>query len=64
MMLPGTLNCAPKDKNQDLQCLPIVVGYDCSQSSDTYSVAHQMDFLTQEVFYSEKVQQQKQLQQV
>lgn len=26
--------------------LPVMVGYNGSQSSDTYSVAHQMDFLT------------------
>lgn len=32
--------------------LPVVVGYDGSQSSDTYSVAHQMDFLAQKVLNS------------
>lgn len=30
--------------------LPVMVGYNGSQSSDTYSVAHQMNFLTQKVF--------------
>lgn len=30
--------------------LPVVVGYNGSQRSDAYSVAHQVDFLTQEVF--------------
>lgn len=30
--------------------LPVMVGDDGSQSSHTYSVAHQMDFLTQNAF--------------
>lgn len=34
-----------------------MVGYDGSQSSDTYSVAHQVDFLTQKVFHSVKKEQ-------
>lgn len=35
---------------QWLDLLPVMVGYNGSQCSDTYSVAHQMDFLTQNVF--------------
>lgn len=32
--------------------LPVMIGYNGSESSDTYSVAHQMDFLTEDVFHS------------
>lgn len=35
-----------------------MVGYDGSQSSHTYSVAHQMDFLTQNVFKPARRKQQ------
>lgn len=50
-----------ENKSQNPQCLPVMVSYDCSQSSDTYSVAHQMDFLAQEVFQSARRQQQNQV---
>lgn len=38
--------------------LPVMVGYDGSQSSHTYSVAHQMDFLAQNVFKPARRKQQ------
>lgn len=38
--------------------LPVMVGYDGSQRSHTYSVAHQMDFLTQNVFKPARRKQQ------
>lgn len=41
--------------------LPVMVGYNGSQSSDAYSVAHQMDFLTQEVFNPARRKQQHDL---
>lgn len=40
-----------QEKQDSDGLLPVMVGYDCSQSSDTYSVAHQVDFLTQEIFH-------------
>lgn len=42
------------------QCrsLPVMVGYNGSQSSDAYSVAHQMDFLTQKILHPGKSAQQ------
>lgn len=44
-------------RQQHRSSLPVMVGYDGSQSSDTYSVAHQVDFLTQKVFHAVKKEQ-------
>lgn len=44
--------CCMKEKSAG--SLPVMVGYDGSQSSDTYSVAHQMNFLTQEILHPVK----------
>lgn len=45
-------HCITEKSVENLICpLPVMVGYDGRQSSDTYSVAHQVNFLTQEVFH-------------
>lgn len=41
--------------------LPVMVSNDGCQSSDTYSVAHQMDFLTQNVFHPARSSRQQQI---
>lgn len=41
--------------------LPVMVGYDGRQRSHTYPVAHQMDFLAQNIFNPARSKQQREL---